>query len=299
MAEHDPIGAAVTADNLALFTDLYELTMLQAYLEEDMAAEATFSLFVRRLPARRNYLLACGLEHALDYLETVRFSADCLVYLASLRHFTPRFLDWLAGFRCTGEVYAVPEGTPVFAGEPLLEVVAPIAEAQLAETFVMNQVHLQTLLASKAVRVVAAAGRPVIDFGARRMHGTDAALKAARAYHIAGIAATSNVLAGKLHGVPVAGTMAHSYIQAHRDEALAFRTFSRLCSRNGAAGRHLRHAGGGRQGHRARRRVGVGVHGVGRSPRFRRPRTPRRRSAGAARFRRTAQGRHLRQRWAR
>lgn len=224
------IYPAPSAPNLAcdpaLFTDLYELTMMQAYVEAGMAEPATFSLFVRRLPARRNYLLACGLDDVLTYLETLRFTDDSLAYLASLGQFSARFLAWLRDFRFTGDVYAVPEGTPVFANEPIVEITAPIAEAQLAETFVANQVHLQTMLASKAARVVAAArGRPVVDFGARRTHGTDAALKAARAFHIAGVAATSNVLAGRTYGLAVTGTMAHSFIQSHESEAEAFRAF--------------------------------------------------------------------------
>jgi nicotinate phosphoribosyltransferase len=213
----------------ALFTDLYELTMLEAYLAENMRAEAVFSLSVRRLPARRNFLLACGLDSVLDYLETLRFEDDDIAYLASLGRFSRRCLEWLRTFRFTGDVYAVPEGTPVFANEPILEVVAPIPQGQLVETLVINQVHLQTVLASKAARVVTAArGRPVIDFGARRMHGIDAAQKAARAFFIAGVSATSNVLAGKEYGLPVAGTMAHSYIQAHDDEADAFSAFARV-----------------------------------------------------------------------
>ena len=216
------------ATSRALFTDFYELTMAQVQLAEGMDEEAVFSLFVRRLPQQRNYLLACGLDSVLEHLEQLRFDDDDLAYLASLGGFSERFLDWLRGFRFTGSVYAVPEGTPVFANEPLLEIVAPLPQAQLIETFVMNQVHLQTLLASKARRVAdAAGGRAVIDFGARRMHGIDAALKAARAFHIGGVAATSNVLAGKTYGVPVTGTMAHSYIQAFDDEAAAFRAFVR------------------------------------------------------------------------
>ncbi len=219
----------IEPSELALFTDFYELTMLQAYFEEEMTEEAVFSLFVRRLPARRNFLLACGLDTVLGYLESLRFGDEALAYLASLGKFSAHFLDWLRDFHFTGDVYAVPEGTPVFANEPLLELVAPIQEAQLVETFVMNQIHLQTVLATKAQRVVSAAlGRPVIDFGARRIHGIDAALKAARAFYIGGVAATSNVLAGQQFGVPVTGTMAHSYIQAHQDEAAAFRAFAQL-----------------------------------------------------------------------
>lgn len=226
------IGATtpwVDDSNVALFTDLYELTMLQAYVANGMHEEAVFSLFVRRLPERRNYLLACGIEDVLHYLEHVRFTADHLDYLASLGQFSGDFLNWLKDFRFTGDVHAVAEGTPVFANEPILEVVAPIAQAQLAETFIMNQVHLQTVLASKAARVVSAAeGRAVVDFGPRRMHGTDAAIKAARAFYIAGVTATSNVLAGRIYGVPVSGTMAHSFIQACDGEAAAFRAFARL-----------------------------------------------------------------------
>lgn len=223
-------GAAWVDDaNAALLTDLYQLTMLQAYWREGMEGEAVFDLFVRRLPARRNYLLACGLDDALRYLETARFPPAGLDWLASRDEFSTDFCDWLAGFRFTGSVRAVPEGTPVFPDEPILEVAGPIAEAQLAETFLMNQVHVQTVLASKAARVVhAAAGRGVVDFGLRRMHGTDAGMKAARAFHVAGVTATSNVLAGAVYGVPVAGTMAHSYIQAHDDEYAAFRAFATL-----------------------------------------------------------------------
>lgn len=217
----------MAGNGLGLFTDFYEFTMVQAYLEEGLTGEAVFSLYARHLPPRRNFLLACGLDTVLEYLETLRFEEDDLAYLRSLGKFSEAFLAWLRDFRFTGNVYAVPEGTPVFANEPILEVVAPLPQAQLVETYVMNQIHLQTVLASKAQRVVtAAAGRPVVDFGPRRMHGTDAALKAARAFYIAGVAATSNVLAGKLYGVPVTGTMAHSYIQAHEDEAQAFRAFA-------------------------------------------------------------------------
>lgn len=213
----------------ALFTDLYELTMLQAYLVEGLQDEAVFSLFVRRLPKERNFLLACGLEQVLEYLEELHFTSDELAYLAATERFSEPFLDWLKDFRFRGDVYAVPEGTVVFGGEPLLEIVAPLPQAQLIETFVMNQVQLQTVLASKAARVVsAAAGRPVIDFGARRMHGVDAAVLAARAFHIAGVAATSNLLAGQRFDLPVAGTMAHSYVQAHQSEAEAFKAFAEL-----------------------------------------------------------------------
>ena len=216
-------------DGLTLFSDLYQFTMLQAYFEERMTEPAVFSLFVRRLPRNRNFLVACGLDTVLDYLESLRFTQQDLDYLHTLKIFSDRFLTWLAEFRFTGDVHAVREGTPVFANEPILEVEAPLPEAQLIETFLLNQIQLQTMLASKAHRVVTAArGRSVIDFGARRMHGIDAALNAARAFRIAGVNATSNVLAGKRFGIPVAGTLAHSYIQAHGDEAAAFRAFADL-----------------------------------------------------------------------
>ncbi|ATB27398.1 nicotinate phosphoribosyltransferase [Melittangium boletus DSM 14713] len=212
----------------ALLTDLYELTMVDAYLSEGLQDEAAFSLFVRRLPARRNYLVACGLEEALTYLETLRFSSEELAWLESLGRFSPRLLEWLEHFHFTGDVHAVPEGTPLFGEEPLLEVIAPLPEAQLVETYLINQVHLQTLAASKAARVVEAAqGRPVVDFGVRRMHGVDAGLKVARAAYVAGVSATSNLLAGQRYGIPVAGTMAHSYVQAHDDERSAFRAYAR------------------------------------------------------------------------
>jgi nicotinate phosphoribosyltransferase len=212
----------------ALLTDLYELTMAQAYLEEGMTGDAVFSLFVRRLPERRNYLLACGLDDVLAFLETLRFDAAALAYVESLGRFSIRFVRFLENLSFTGDVFAVPEGTPVFANEPILEVVAPIIEAQVVETLVMNQIHLQTVLASKASRIVEAArGREVVDFGLRRTHGIDAGLKGARAFHIAGVDATSNLAAGQVYGLRVAGTMAHSYVQAHDDEFEAFRAFAR------------------------------------------------------------------------
>ncbi len=215
-------------DSVALLTDLYEFAMVEAYLDEDLHDEAVFSLFVRRLPPRRNFLLACGLDEVLHYLETLHFTPEELDYLASLGRFSDRLLRYLERFRFSGEVCAMPEGTPVFGEEPILEVVAPLPEAQLVETYLLNQIHLQTLAASKAARVVeAAAGRPVMEFGLRRVHGSDAGLKVARAAFIAGIDSTSNVLAGQRYGVPVSGTMAHSFVQAHDDELEAFRAFAR------------------------------------------------------------------------
>ena len=212
----------------ALLTDLYELTMVQAYVEEAMTEQSTFSLFVRTLPPRRNFLLACGLDDTLRVLEELRFDDGDVAYLASLGTFSERALRYLERFRFAGDVYAVPEGTPVFAGEPLLEIVAPLPQAQLVESIVINQMHLQTVLASKAARVVLAArGRGVVDFGLRRMHGIDAAVKAPRAFFVAGVDATSNVAAGELYAMPISGTMAHSYVQAHDGELEAFRSFTR------------------------------------------------------------------------
>jgi nicotinate phosphoribosyltransferase len=213
-------------NGLALFTDLYELTMMRAYAEHGMDATAVFSLFVRKLPPGRNYLLACGLGTFLERLEALAFTASDLHYLSEYG-FPASFLAELAAFRFRGDVDAVPEGTPVFAGEPILEVIAPIGQAQLVETLVLNQVGLQTVIASKASRVVeAAAARPVVDFGGRRAQGIDAALGGARAQYIAGVSATSNVLAGNRHGIPIAGTMAHSFVQACASEAEAFRRFA-------------------------------------------------------------------------
>lgn len=217
----------VGVDNMAILADQYQLTMLRAYYEEEMTDRAVFSLFFRKLPEHRNYQLACGLEDALSFLEQFRFTDDVLSYLESRDEFDAPFLDWLGELRFRGDVWALPEGTPVFENEPLLEVEASLPEAQLAESFIMNQVHFQTVLASKAARVKHAAGeRAVIDFGLRRMHGADAALRSARAFHVAGLDGTSNMLAGKVYGVPVTGTMAHSYIQAHDDELDAFRAFA-------------------------------------------------------------------------
>jgi nicotinate phosphoribosyltransferase len=221
--------AWITDDRTALVTDLYELTMLQAYWREGMMEEATFDLFSRRLPEERNYLLAAGLHDALHYLETLRFTDEDLRFLASRAEFSGDFLDYLRDFRFTGAVRAVPEGTPVFGNEPILEVTAPAPEAQFVETFLLNQVTHQTVIASKTARVVhAAQGANVVDFGMRRMHGTDAAMKGARAMYLAGAAATSNVRAGMVYGIPISGTMAHAYIEAHDREEDAFRAFAQL-----------------------------------------------------------------------
>ena len=212
----------------ALFTDLYELTMGAAFFREGMGESATFSLFARRLPASRRFIVAAGLEDALEYLRALRFTADALDYLRSLGRFDAAFLDHLACLRFTGDVRAVPEGTVVFPDEPILEVTAPVIEAQLVETALLNICHLQCVLASKAARVtMAARGRAIAEFGLRRSHGTDAGLKAARCAWIAGCESTSDVLAGKSYGIPVSGTMAHSFVTAFADELEAFRAYAR------------------------------------------------------------------------
>jgi nicotinate phosphoribosyltransferase len=210
----------------ALVVDLYELTMMQAYHLQGLDGRATFDLFVRRLPAGRDFLLVAGLETVLDHLENLRFATDDLEYLASLGQFGNDFLHELESFRFSGDVVAMREGTIAFAGEPILRVTAPIIEAQLLESVVMNLVHLQTLIASKAARIVLAAnGRGLVDFGLRRTHGTESGIYGARASYLAGFDATSNVEAGRRFGLPVTGTMAHSYVQAMDDEVDALRSF--------------------------------------------------------------------------
>jgi nicotinate phosphoribosyltransferase len=214
--------------NAALLTDFYELTMLQSYFNEGMDGLAVFDLFVRRLPPNRNYLIACGLDHVLHYLENFAFSPEAIQYLKSLDRFSEQFIASLENFRFAGDVYAMPEGTIVFPNEPVLEVVASLPQAQIVETFVMNQVQVAMTAASKASRIVhAARGRSVVDFGLRRMQGADAGLKAPRAFYIAGVNSTSSVIAGQIFGVPVAGTMGHSYIQSFETELDAFRSFLR------------------------------------------------------------------------
>ena len=212
-----------------LLTDLYELTMAAGYVQNRFDARTTFELFVRHLPQRRNYLVAAGLEQALDFLENVRFSSEDVSYLRALpffRNVHSDFFDYLSRFQFTGDVWALPEGTIFLPGEPLLRVTAPIAEAQLVETGLLSILHFQTLIASKASRVTtAAAGRPVVEFGSRRAHGIEAGVLAARAAFIGGCEGTSNTFAGRHFGVPVYGTQAHSWIMAHEDEAEAFREF--------------------------------------------------------------------------
>jgi nicotinate phosphoribosyltransferase len=210
----------------ALLVDLYELTMAAGYFERRMDFPATFELFVRSLPVERSYLVAAGVDDALDYLETLRFSDDDIRYLRSLPAFrtvADDFFDYLRSFRFTGDVAGVPEGTIVFGEEPILQVTAPVAEAQIVETYLLSVVNFETLVASKAARVVrAAAGRSVLEFGTRRAQGPEAGLRAARAAYLGGCDATSNVEAGFRYGIPVAGTAAHSWTQAFLTERESF-----------------------------------------------------------------------------
>lgn len=212
----------------ALLTDLYELTMLQAYFERGMNQTAVFEFFVRHLPQQRNFLMAAGLAQVLAYLTQLRFDEPDLGWLRQNRMFSAAFVDSLEGFRFTGEVDALAEGTVFFADEPILRVSAPLREAQFVESRLMNLLHYQTLVASKAVRtVIAAHGRRLVDFGLRRAHGAEAALLSARASYIAGFDGSATVLAAPLFGIPVFGTMAHSFVQAHQHEVDAFAAFAR------------------------------------------------------------------------
>ena len=223
----------IDLEKSALLTDLYQLTMLQAYFEQGMNEQAVFEFFVRRLPQNRGFLVAAGLEQALQFLEQLRFTDAELDWVRRSRRFSADFPDWLAGLRFTGEVHAIPEGTAFFADEPILRVTAPIAQAQLVESRLINLLHFQTLVASKAARVVlVAGGKLLVDFGMRRAHGAEAALYAARASYLAGFHGTSNVLAGAEYGITLYGTMAHSFIQAHDVEELAFEHFARAQPEN-------------------------------------------------------------------
>jgi nicotinate phosphoribosyltransferase len=215
-----------------LTTDLYELTMAAAYFENGLHPRAIFELFVRKLPERRSYLIVAGLEQALDYLSTLRFKSDQIDYLRehpSFKRVSREFFDYLAEFRFTGDVCAMPEGTAAFGMEPLLRITAPIIEAQVVETFLLSTINFQTMIASKAARVVTAArGRTVIEFGTRRAHGTEAGLLAARAAYIGGCIGTSNVEAGHLFGIPTFGTLAHSFVMSFEDEDESFRAFLKV-----------------------------------------------------------------------
>jgi nicotinate phosphoribosyltransferase len=213
---------------LGLFTDFYELTMAQAYWQSGQTASATFSLFFRKYPPDRAYFVFAGLADVLDYLESFRVSPVDLEYLQSLGRFSQDFLEYLRQLRFTGSVRAMPEGTIFFINEPVVEVSGPVIEAQLVETFLVNQINLQIILATKASRVVhAAQDRQLVDFAARRTHGVEAANKLARVSYLAGFDSTSNTLAGALYGIPVSGTMAHSYVTSFENEIESFRHFGR------------------------------------------------------------------------
>ena len=227
--QNQPPYLPVPAGDSGLFTDLYELTMGQSYFSEGMASEATFSLYMRDYPPDRGYMVAAGIDDALDCLEGLAFDKASVDYLRTTGIFTDDFLEYLADFRFTGHVRAMPEGTLFFADEPVMEITGPIIAVQLVETIVINQIQYQSLLATKSARCVQAAqGRAIADFASRRTHGTEAALRMARASYLAGFAATSNVLAARRYGIPPAGTMAHSYITGFPNEADAFRAYARM-----------------------------------------------------------------------
>ncbi|PTQ90207.1 nicotinate phosphoribosyltransferase [Nitrosomonas nitrosa] len=209
-----------------LLADLYQFTMLQSYLEQGMQETAVFELFIRKLPPGRNFMVAAGLEQVLDFLENLQFSAEELSWLAT--RFRPPLIDYLERFHFIGDVHAMPEGTLFFPNEPILRITAPLPQAQLIESRIINILHFETLIASKAARsVLVAPGKLLVDFGMRRAHGAEAALLAARASYLAGFSGSATVLAGALYGIPLYGTMAHAYIQAHADESMAFEHFAR------------------------------------------------------------------------
>ena len=215
-----------TDGQLNLLTDLYQLTMAQAYFQNARMEPATFSLFIRAYPPNRGYFVSAGLKDVVEFLEGFSFDAISLDYLHSLGLFADDFLDFLKGLRFSGEVWALPEGRLFFKDEPVIEVTAPIVEAQIVETFIINQINLQSLIATKASRCIhAARGRAVVDFSLRRTHGIDAGMKVARSSYLAGFAGTSNVRAGLRHGIPIVGTMAHSFVSSHESEIAAFRNF--------------------------------------------------------------------------
>jgi nicotinate phosphoribosyltransferase len=210
-----------------LLTDLYQLTMLQGYFDRGMEETAVFEFFVRKLPLQRNFLVAAGLEQALSFLENLRLTGEELEWISGQAAFRPTFVRYLEKLRFTGDVHAMPEGTVFFPNEPILRVTAPLPQAQLVESRLINLLHFQTLIASKAVRsVIVAPNKLLVDFGLRRAHGAEAGLLAARASYLVGFAGSATVLAAPLFGVPIFGTMAHSFIQAHDDESVAFEHFA-------------------------------------------------------------------------
>lgn len=223
----------INSQNWALLTDLYELTMAACYYEHEMVQPATFSLFIRSYPPGRNFFVSAGLADALNYLENLQFTREDLAYLEKTGLFKPAFLEYLEDFRFTGEVWAIPEGRLFFAEEPLLEVRAPLIEAQLVETCLINTFNLQVMIATKAARcVIAAQGRPLVDFSLRRTQGKDAGLKVARSSYIGGFIGTSNVLAGKEFNIPIYGTMAHSFVVSFPNEQTAFQAFAQTFPEN-------------------------------------------------------------------
>ncbi len=222
----------VNEENMSLLTDLYELTMAQVYFKRGMNKTAIFDFYTRKVE-NRSYLLTAGLEQLLFYLLNIKFTQEDLEYLRSTGLFEEDFLNYLKNFRFTGNVYAVEEGEIVFPDEPIIQVEAPLIEAQIIETFLINTLQHPTLVATKAMRCYSAArGTILIDFGLRRAHGTDAGMKAARSSFIGGFAGTSNILAGKEYGIPIFGTMAHSFILAHKDEVDAFINFASVYPEN-------------------------------------------------------------------
>lgn len=210
-----------------LFTDLYELTMMAGYLKKNMNHKATFSVYLRPVTEKRGYFVFSGLKSILFYIENLKFSFEEISYLKSLNLFEKEFLDWLYNFKFSGDIYAMDEGTIFFGNEPVIEITAPIMEAQLLETIIVNTINLETMITTKAARCVdAAKKRPLIDFSLRRTHGSDAGLKVARSSYIAGFAGTSNLYAGKLFNIPVSGTMAHSFVTSFENEEDSFRSFA-------------------------------------------------------------------------
>ncbi len=233
-----PKSLFINEETLALVTDFYQLTMAAGYFQNNMNSPATFELFVRKLPENRSFLIAAGLEQALYYLTHLHFSKEAIDYIShhpSFKYVHKNFFSYLKKFHFSGDVYAVPEGTAVFAEEPLLRVTAPMIETQIVETYLLATINFETLIASKAARVVLAArGREVVDFGSRRAHGPQAAVLAARACFIGGCRSTSNVLAAQQLGIPAMGTMAHSWVMAFDNEGESFNTFHRIFPENTA-----------------------------------------------------------------
>ena len=225
--------AETSSHESVLLTDLYQLTMLQGYFDREMEETAVFEFFVRKLPPQRNFLVAAGLEQALIFLENLRFTSEELEWVSGYGTFRPAFVQYLENLRFTGDVHAMPEGTVFFPNEPIFRVTAPLPQAQLVESRLINLLHFQTLIASKAARsVLVAPNKLLVDFGLRRAHGAEAGLLAARASYLVGFAGSATVLAAPLFGVPIFGTMAHSFIQAHDEESIAFEHFAHSLPEN-------------------------------------------------------------------